>query len=153
MGRALRTARLLRHDPRLVRTLWTVPARNSSEQVRSGKAIPLDGMSGPAKEQAIIARAVPMLTLLGAPGHIMLYLGQRDSKAMILHNTWGVKVRQAGGAEGFTVIGRCCITTLRPGIELPNVVLPEGDLRHMINVMVSLEGLFDKPQAATAEAK
>jgi cell wall-associated NlpC family hydrolase len=127
--------------------------RNSSEQARAGRAVPLAGMSDDAKERLILRDGAGMLTLLGAPGHIMLYLGQRDSKALIMHNTWGVKVREAGGAEGFKLIGRCCITTLRPGIELPNVVLPDGDLRHMINVMVRLDGLFDKPKAATTEVK
>jgi cell wall-associated NlpC family hydrolase len=124
--------------------------RNSSEQARAGQAIPLDGMSDDAKERRIIRDGAPMLTLLGAPGHIMLYLGQRDSKALILHNTWGVKVRQAGGDEGFKLIGRCCITTLRPGIELPNIILPDGDLRHMINVMVRLDGgdNFDRLRAS-----
>ena len=81
-----------------------------------------------------------MLTLLGAPGHIMLYLGQRDSKALIMHNTWGVKVREPGGAEGFKLIGRCGITTLRPGAELPNILLPEADLLRAIEVMVLLDG-------------
>jgi hypothetical protein len=127
--------------------------RNSSEQFRVGKVIPLAGTSGQAKERAILGGATPMLTLLGAPGHIMLYLGQRDSKALIMHNTWGVKVREPGGDEGFKLIGRCCITTLRPGIELPNVILPDGDLRHMINVMVRLDGLFDKAKPATTEGK
>ena len=118
--------------------------RNSSEQARAGKIVPLGGMSGQAKERLILCDAVPMLTLLGAPGHIMLYLGQRDSKALILHSTWGVKVRNPNGAEGYKLIGRCCITTLCPGIELPNIVLPEGDLRHMIDVMVLLDGPFDR---------
>ncbi len=127
--------------------------RNSSEQVRAGKAIPLGGMSGEAKERLILRDGAGMLTLLGAPGHIMLYLGQRDSKALIMHNTWGVKVRKPGGDEGFKLIGRCCITTLRPGIELPNVILPDGDLRHMINVMVRLDGgdNFDRLMAGESE--
>jgi cell wall-associated NlpC family hydrolase len=114
--------------------------RNSSEQARAGRIVPLGGMSDDAKERLILRDGVPMLTLLGAPGHVMLYLGRRDGKALIMHNTWGVKVRNPGGLEGYKLIGRCCITTLRPGIELPNVILPDGDLRHAINVMVLLDG-------------
>ncbi len=113
--------------------------RNSSEQARAGRVIPLAGMRDDAKEQLIIRDGVPMLTLLCAPGHIMLYLGQRDGKALIMHNTWGVKVRDSGGGEGFKSIGRCCITTLRPGIELPYIVLPDGDLRHVVDAMVLLD--------------
>lgn len=117
--------------------------RNSSEQARAGKVVPLGGMSGQAKQRLIIRDGVPMLTLLGAPGHIMLYLGRRDGKALIMHNTWGVKVRDPGGGEGYKLIGRCCITTLRPGIELPNIILPEADLLGAIEVMVMLDGPFD----------
>ena len=114
--------------------------RNSSEQARSGKVIPLGGMSGQARQRLILRDGIPMLTLLGAPGHIMLYLGQRDGKALILHSTWGVKVRNPGGAEGYKLIGRCCITTLAPGAELPNIILPEADLLRAIEVMVLLDG-------------
>ena len=114
--------------------------RNSSEQARSGKVIPLGGMSGQTRQRLILRDGVPMLTLLGAPGHIMLYLGQRDSKALIMHNTWGVKVREPGGDEGYKLIGRCCITTLAPGAELPNILLPEADLLRAIEVMVLLDG-------------
>ena len=123
--------------------------RNSSEQARAGKVVPLGGMSGQAKERLILRDAVPMLTLLGAPGHIMLYFGQRDSKALILHSTWGVKVRNPDGAEGYKLIGRCCITTLAPGAELPNILLPEADLLRAIEVMVLLDGgdNFNRPKA------
>jgi cell wall-associated NlpC family hydrolase len=114
--------------------------RNSSEQARSGKVVPLGNMSGQAKERLILRDGAGMLTLLGAPGHIMLYLGQRDSKALIMHNTWGVKVREPGGDEGYKLIGRCCITTLAPGAELPNILLPEADLLRAIEVMVLLDG-------------
>jgi hypothetical protein len=118
--------------------------RNSSEQARAGKAVPLGGMSGQARERLILRDGAAMLTLLGAPGHIMLYLGRRDGKALIMHNTWGVKVRNPGGAEGYKLIGRCCITTLAPGAELPNILLPEADLLRAIEVMVLLDGPFNR---------
>lgn len=120
--------------------------RNSSAQAKAGKVVSLAAMSMPAKERRILADGRGMLTLLGAPGHIMLYLGQRDGRALIMHNTWGVKVRNPDGSEGRKPIGYCCITTLRPGRELPNIMLPEADLRHAIEVMVLLPG-------ADAEAK
>ena len=34
------------------------------------------------------------------------------------------------------VIGRCCITTLQPGAELPNIILPAGDPRNSIESIV-----------------
>jgi hypothetical protein len=101
-------------------------------------------MSGQARQRLILRDGIPMLTLLGAPGHIMLYLGRRDGKALIMHSTWGVKVRNPGGAEGYKLIGRCCITTLAPGAELPNIILPEADLLRAIEVMVLLDGPFNR---------
>ena len=68
----------------------------------------------------------------------MLYLGQRDGKVLILHNTWGVKVREPDGSEGVKKIGKCCITTLQPGRELPNRVLPDADYRRTITAMILL---------------
>jgi len=121
--------------------------RNSSEQAKAGKVVSLAGMSPAARERRILADGKGMLTLLGAPGHIMLYLGQRDGRALIMHNTWGVKVRNPDGSEGRKPIGCCCITTLQPGRELPDIMLPEADLRHAIEVMVLLPGTDD------AEAK
>lgn len=117
--------------------------RNSSAQARAGKVAGLAGMSMEAKERLILADGKPMLTLLGAPGHIMLYLGRRDGRVLIMHNTWGVKVRNPDGSEGRKPIGYCCITTLQPGRELPNIFLPEADLRHAIEVMVLLPGAAD----------
>lgn len=42
------------------------------------------------KEQYIIENAVAGLSFLYFPGHIMLYIGQDNDKAYIIHAVWGI---------------------------------------------------------------
>jgi hypothetical protein len=118
--------------------LWL--PRNSVDQARAGESISLPGLSSADKERTILEKGKPWLTLLRSPGHIMLYIGRRDGRAAMLHNFWGVKTtssdpRQAG--SGRLVVGRCCITSLTPGAELPNL-LPGGTYLDMMESMVIL---------------
>ena len=114
--------------------------RNSGEQARAGELTPLRDLPPDQRERAIIAKGVPWLTLVRAvrASHVMLYLGRRDGRAIIMHHAWGPKVRLPDGREGQHVIGRCVITTLQPGIELPNLVQPQGDLRTRVESMTRL---------------
>ncbi|MBA4358860.1 MAG: hypothetical protein C0405_14165, partial [Desulfovibrio sp.] len=95
--------------------------RNSSQQARAGEFIDFRGLSGPEKETLVLARGVPLLTVLHKPGHIMLYLGPVGGRAAMLHAIWGLKSKDESGVEGRVVIGRTVITTLEPGRELPEV--------------------------------
>ncbi|MFA6133181.1 MAG: SH3 domain-containing protein [Phycisphaerae bacterium] len=112
--------------------------RNSAQQAAAGKVIDLKGLGGDEKERAILEKGKCWLTLLRCPGHIMLYIGRRGDKPLILHSFWGIHVLKGDGAEGRHIVGRCAITTLQPGSELPNVV-PGGDLRSGIESMVLLD--------------
>jgi hypothetical protein len=118
--------------------LWL--PRDSVDQARAGKAISLRGLSSADKERTILEKGKPWLTLLRSPGHIMLYIGRRDGRAAMLHNFWGVKTTSGGprpAGSGRLVVGRCCITTLTPGAELPNI-LPGGTYLDMMESMVIL---------------
>ncbi len=102
--------------------------RNSAAQGRAGAGEDLAGLDDAAKEAAIAARGVPFLSLLHRPGHILLYLGQRDGRAVALHTVWGVRTTDfSGPTPGRKVIGRTVITTLVPGRELARFD-PEGSL-------------------------
>ena len=131
--------------------LWL--PRDSVDQAAAGRVVPLKQLPPAEKERTILAQGVPFLTLIRSPGHIMLYVGRHDGRALVLHNTWGVKcvagvspaplgLQFAGETpatqEGLFPIGRCAITTLQPGIELPHIVLPQGDLRNRIESMILL---------------
>ncbi|HWR03662.1 MAG TPA: SH3 domain-containing protein, partial [Humidesulfovibrio sp.] len=95
--------------------------RNSRQQARQGEWIPFNGLAPEAKEALLLEKGAPLLTLLHKPGHIMLYLGQKDGRAIILHDIWGLRTKSEQGAEGRFVVGRVAITTLTPGAELPDV--------------------------------
>jgi hypothetical protein len=101
--------------------------RNSASQIRTGRFIPFDGLAPEEKEQTLLARGVPFMTLVGSEGHILLYLGRRDERAVVLHTLWGIRTRTRHGVDGRHLIGRTVITTLQPGLELPDLALPEGD--------------------------
>jgi cell wall-associated NlpC family hydrolase len=95
--------------------------RNSSQQARAGQFLPWKDLAPAEKEAMLLARGVPLLTLVHKPGHIMMYLGARGGRAIILHDLWGLRTRDAGGREGRFVVGRVAVTTLTPGAELPEV--------------------------------
>lgn len=88
--------------------------RNSSQQAKAGQRIMLTNLSEKEKEDRISKEAIPFQTLLYLPGHIGLYIGQFDGKAVMLHNMWGIRIHEV---ERF-VVGKTVITTLYPGKEL-----------------------------------
>jgi cell wall-associated NlpC family hydrolase len=102
----------------------TLP-RNSGPQSKIGEVVDLAGLDRQSKKQAIIDRATPFLTLVRKPGHIMLYLGQHKDEPVIFHAVWGLKT-MTGDKPGRKIIGGAVITTLEPGLELPDLVRPGG---------------------------
>ena len=92
--------------------------RNSRKQAQQGKTyLSLEGLDAKTKKETIINSAKPFRSLLAVPGHIMLYLGERDGEPIILHNYWGVRLKD--GTK--RVMGRAIITTTQPGAELKNI--------------------------------
>ena len=111
--------------------------RNSAAQAAAWVSIPLKSLTPQQREEAILKNGVPFLSLVRIPGHIALYLGLYDGRAVIMHNTWGIRTRR-GGVEGRKIIARCVITTLQPGVELTDIDLPRGDLRNGIESLVQV---------------
>lgn len=93
--------------------------RHSEDQVKEvGTTIDLQGLGPEEKEKMIIEKGIPYLTLLWRKGHVMLYIGSQDGKALIFHNIWGIRTKDLQGREGRKIIGQAVITTLKPGQEL-----------------------------------
>lgn len=88
--------------------------RNSAQQAKAGQQIMLKNLSDKEKEAKIKTMAVPFQTLLYLPGHIGLYVGQQDGRAVMLHNMWGIRVHE----NGRFIVGKTVITTLYAGKEL-----------------------------------
>ena len=92
--------------------------RGSYNQINSAGNISLAGLSGSEKERLIMEKGVPFLTLVHLKGHIMLYVGNRNGRALMFHSTWGIGVRDGKGGEYKKVIGKSIVSTLNPGAEL-----------------------------------
>jgi len=112
--------------------------RTSADQVASvPDRIDLARLKPAEKEETILDRGVPFLSLLYKPGHIMLYVGRdAEGRALVFHDAWSVRLsgtakqeqrdkrdgkdaaRQAAAASSSRIIGMTAITTLQPGKEL-----------------------------------
>ncbi len=102
--------------------------RNSKQQAHEvGRFIDLGNLSPEEKEAVILSYGIPYATLIWRKGHIMLYMGSYEGKALIFHNMWGVTTQDSRGRKGRKVVGRSVITTLRPGIESCNGRAPGCD--------------------------
>jgi hypothetical protein len=110
--------------------------RHSEDQVKeAGTYIDLQGLSPEQKEKMILEKGVPYLSLLWRKGHVMLYIGQKDGRALIFHNIWGIRTKDLQGREGRKIIGQAVITTLQPGQELINIDSAAGSLLDNIAAM------------------
>jgi hypothetical protein len=110
--------------------------RHSADQVKEiGDYIDLSGLSPEQKEKTIIEKGIPYLTLLWRKGHVMLYIGHRDGRALIFHNIWGIRTTDLTGREGRKIIGQAVITSLEPGKELISFDASTGSLLDHIAAM------------------
>lgn len=103
--------------------------RNSKAQSGVGEGLDLEKLSPADKEAIILREGVPFLSLVGLPGHIMLYIGEYEGRAVVFHNLWGLRITQPGTDEhGRAIIGKAVITTLTPGRERKDIARPNSTL-------------------------
>ncbi|MEN6318908.1 MAG: NlpC/P60 family N-terminal domain-containing protein [Syntrophaceae bacterium] len=105
--------------------IW-LPRHSTDQAKEGGTFIDLQQFSPQEKEQAIIKDGIPYLTLIWRKGHIMLYIGSYQGKALIFHNFWGIKTKDLLGREGRRIVGHAAITTLNPGLELRSDDSPDS---------------------------
>ncbi|MBO4313839.1 MAG: SH3 domain-containing protein [Desulfovibrio sp.] len=105
--------------------------RNSRPQAATGIVQPLDGMSADEKERIILSQGTPFLSLVGMRGHIMLYVGKHKGRAAIFHDLWGVRVIDGANDNGRCVVGKAVVTSITPGIELPNLYRTKTFVDHL----------------------
>lgn len=109
--------------------------RNSSKQARTGRVISLSELTPERREKHLLAEGIPFLTLVRVPGHIMLYIGEYEGRAALLHTIWGLRTRNLWGPEGRWLIGKTVITTLEPGLEQAGLFLDISNLRNRVESM------------------
>lgn len=94
----------------------------SGAQAKSARWINLAGLSSKEKLAIIAQRSVPFVSLVGFPGHIMLYLNQHNGSPSLFHNTWGLRTRRFGfGQEAWALIGESVIMPLTLDKDYLNV--------------------------------
>jgi cell wall-associated NlpC family hydrolase len=110
--------------------------RHSADQVKEvGDYIELDGLTPEEKEKIILENGIPFLSLLWFSGHVMLYIGEQNGRALIFHNIWGLRKKDEGGVESKKIIGQAVITTLHPRCESDNIDQQQGCLLDRISAM------------------
>lgn len=100
--------------------------RNSRAQAALGDGLDLSKLGAAQKEEAVLREGRPFLSLVGLPGHIMLYLGEYEGRAAVFHNMWGLRTNAGGGQQGRAIIGKAVITSLSPGAERGDLASPES---------------------------
>jgi len=95
--------------------LWL--PRNSRYQAKTGRIIDVGDLQPQEKEALLLEKGEPFRTLVGIPGHIMLYVGAYGKIPVVFHNTWGIKTLQ-DDREGRHIIGRALFTSLWAGEKL-----------------------------------
>ncbi len=113
--------------------LWL--PRNSSRQAAVGRVVPLAELPPREREARLLAEGVPFATLVHLHGHILLYLGERQGRAAMLHTLWGIRTKDLRGREGRWLVGKTVITTLEPGLEAEGFSLDIGSLRERVDSM------------------
>ena len=109
--------------------------RNSSAQAKEGHVVDISGLKDCEKERLILEEGVPFRTLLYRKGHIVLYLGEHDGKAMVLQNMWGIKT-EIEDNEGRKIVGKTVITTLNPGKEVNGFVDESSLIRKLSSMSI-----------------
>ena len=117
--------------------LW-LPRHSSHQALAGGYFSDLSSLAPDEREQVILHQGVPFLTLIWLRGHIMLYIGNFQGRAVVFHDLWGIKTRDLWGGEGRKIVGHSAITTLHPGADLTHRDLPSGDLLHRVEGMTVL---------------
>ncbi|MCH9740854.1 MAG: SH3 domain-containing protein [Epsilonproteobacteria bacterium] len=108
--------------------------RNSRQQAKEsmGEYISLKGLSEKERQDTILGNAKPFRSLLYVPGHITLYLGEKNGEPVMLHNYWGVRL-DSGKKH---VMGRAIISTTKPGVE-------RSDIRRRSMLSNTLKGVIN----------
>lgn len=99
--------------------------RNSVDQAHHGTFISLASFDSLAQKKAFVEKhAIPLATILWAPGHVALYVGKRGDQQYIYQQMWGLRTWSWLKGEGRLVIGKAVITPMDFGeglaVNLPS---------------------------------
>jgi hypothetical protein len=99
----------------LFRTFGILMPRNSKEQARVGVDLGRVKGKSASEKRKVLGQAIPLVTTLRLPGHIMLYLGRDKGRHYVIHSLWGIQ-----GPEKVETIGKVVVSDLSLGSQGPN---------------------------------
>jgi cell wall-associated NlpC family hydrolase len=98
--------------------------RTSEDQRLVGQFVDLSHLHAYAKQQKILSEGQPFLTLLHLPGHVVLYIGEKNKRAYVFHNFWGAHTENLLGQKGRSIYGHAAITPVDLGKGYMNIPKP-----------------------------
>jgi len=92
--------------------------RDGGNQARAGSLnTSLKGIPSSARDQEIVSKAIPGISLLRMPGHIMIYVGEHKGRAYVIHSVYAYRRKNKSGVEESVVIGKNSVSDLHLGAE------------------------------------
>ena len=102
--------------------------------------VDLSNLSRKEKESYIIANATPYQTILWLQGHIMLYIGEYEGRAIVAHSAWSATTGR--GYEN--MLGGVVITSLYVGEEHNSLFAKSPLLLDKVKAMSNISQLAEK---------
>lgn len=111
--------------------------RNSCAQSNIGKKVDLSHLSAAQRQNYIVRYAIPFVTLIHVPGHIMMYLGNENGKVMTFQNVWAFQTwtsREGKYFQGRAVVGKALLMPLELEYQhglTPQIAVNELDISYL----------------------
>ncbi|MCX5773128.1 MAG: SH3 domain-containing protein [Fusobacteria bacterium] len=109
--------------------------RNSGNLLSCGQVISLTDLTNEQKLKVISLEGIPFRTLLIMNGHVMLYIGQYNEKAIMFHQYWGGQVLTSSGKINYKE-KQAEITFVNLGVQDP--ATDRSTILTALNAMVVL---------------
>lgn len=114
--------------------------RNSAAQAKYAKnMIELNHLNPKEKEKYIITHSTPFATILWLKGHIMLYIGTYEGKAIVAHSAWSITTSKLF-SKNENILGGVVITTLWVGKEKNGIFSHQ---KMLIDRVLGMSDLYD----------
>jgi len=101
--------------------------RNSVAQLKAGTFVSLEGLKNDQKEKVIREQGIPFFSLVYMPGHIMLYLGEKEGKVYVYNNLWSLRTQSPTGTTEKAILGKVVIMPLELSKEYSNITYSRLD--------------------------
>ncbi len=117
-----------------------LPRNGNHQATKGGYFLAPENIDKKYYNKFIVDNAIPFLSLVRIPGHIMLYVGHKDGQALVMHNIWGLRTKGFWRNEGRYIIGKTVISGMNLGKDIKGV----DKKRLMLNRLSGIVQLFSE---------